>query len=442
MNRKVRKGTRAVIYVRISLDRDNETSTTTQEAECRKFAQGKGWDVAGVFVDAGRSGFKQGTPRPEYDKALAMVVTGQADVFLVWKLDRMTRNLQGFVKAWGQIEQAGGQFASVVESWFDTTETMGKLSLLTVATFAEMESQMKRDRALPWHEYRRGKGLPHGGPTPFGYTRTRNELTVQPEEAQALQEAAAMFVSGSSLQQIADRVNEMTGRNFDRAWVKRTLAKPVVYGYREHEGELFQGNWEPILTDEVWEAVKGINSGRACANPGTAGRHMLSGVATCGRCGGRMGKGVIRQVAQYRCTDCQLSINLEHAERAVSAFLLASVDQQAWESLRTQGKGYNPAVIQALEDEAQELADMQAAGELTMQQFRTMNQAVRARMEAATGQEPLQLPDIKELNEATWGSLSNADKRMTIQTLLESVTVRPMSKGFRGMNRVTCVLSV
>lgn len=441
MNRKVRKGTRAVIYVRISLDRDNETSTTTQEAECRAYAQLKGWDVAGVFVDAGRSGFKEDTPRPEYDKALSMVLTGQADVFLVWKLDRMVRNLKAFFQAWSDMDDAGAQFACVVEQ-FDTTTAVGQLMMLIVASFAEMESQMKRDRALPFHALRRDLGLPHGGPTPFGYTRTPNKLTTNPDEAAALQEAAAMFITGSSLQQIADRVNEMTGRNFDRAWVKRTLAKPVLYGYREHEGELFQGNWEPILTDEVWEAVKGINDGRACVNPGMAGRHLLSGVAVCGRCQGRMGRGVIRKVAQYRCTDCGLSIGAGHAERAVTAFLLASVDQQAWESLRTQGRGYDPAVIRALEGEAESLAEMQAAGELTMQQFRTMNQAVRARMEAATGQEPLQLPDIKELTEETFMGLSMNDKRMTIQTLLESVTVRPMGKGFRGMNRVTCVLSV
>src|SRR4051794_32075589 len=98
---------RAVIYVRISKDRDNETSTTTQRAEAEQYAKRKGWTVVAVEKDEGRSAFKANSKRPGFDRAMNMIETGAAEILIVWRLDRFARGIVSFWDSWRRIDAAG-----------------------------------------------------------------------------------------------------------------------------------------------------------------------------------------------------------------------------------------------------------------------------------------------------------------------------------------------
>ena len=131
-----KRGKRAVLLLRASVNAEDRTTLITQESEAREFAAKEGIEIVAMFVDDGKSGYKPGTHRPGHDAAMAYIQRKQADILLVWKLDRMVRNLMGFAEEWNIINRAGGEFVSVVESWADTTTPQGRLMLMIVAAFA------------------------------------------------------------------------------------------------------------------------------------------------------------------------------------------------------------------------------------------------------------------------------------------------------------------
>src|SRR6185436_1684125 len=199
---------RVGIYVRYSnlAGRNKESITTldTQEAGCRAHCLPRGWEVVKVFTDPGRSAFKKNAPRPEYDEALRMIQSGQIDAIVVWKVDRFTRNVYQFNKDWHDIESAGGHFVSVMDQ-FDTSIPMGRLMLQLVVGFAEMESQMKSERAIPMHAHLKEHGKVGPGPRPYGYERINSKngagaiLKQIPSEARLLQTAANWVLERKSL---------------------------------------------------------------------------------------------------------------------------------------------------------------------------------------------------------------------------------------------------
>lgn len=432
---------RAVILLRASMDADDRTTLVTQEHECNAYASNSLMEVVGTFVDDGRSGYKPGTPRPGFDSAMRMIETGQADVLIVWKLDRMVRNLMRFMETWQRIQKAGGEFVSVVEQ-FDTTTTMGKLMLMIVAAFAEMESEMKRDRAIPFHDMRKREGLPPGGPRPYGYKRTDGALEVIDHEAAVIRGMVANVLAGLSLSIIAESIKSESGSKqvpMTLRGIKRILTSPTTAGLREHNGSYVQGNWEPIIERGEWEQVRTIlnDPGRRTNFSNGRPAYLLSAFITCATCRTTMRTKSHPKGKRYLCRDCNTSLPVATADAHVANMLLDNIDPQAWKQLKEQGHGYRPEVIAALESEAEELADMKIKGELTMSQFRKLNADLAERMAAATNQEPLDLPDVDDLHSA-WatGELSLEEQRTCISTLIKSVTVSPYVAGQSAPERI------
>ena len=423
MSPKSKSPQRAVIVLRASLNAEDRTTLITQESEARDYCDRKGIAVVAVFTDDGRSGYKAGTPRPGRDAAMAMIQRGQADLLIVWKLDRLVRNLVEFVSLWDRIQKAGAQFVSVVEQ-FDTTTTMGKLMLIIVAAFAEMESEMKRDRALPFHKYRAEQGLAPGGPRPFGYDRVDGSLLVNEVESDALRSMAQMVLDGASLSEVVRSLNVLGSRDIPVTMrgAKRMLTSPTVAGLRIHDGKEYPGCWDAILDHDTWDkvcTVLGDPNRRTNFSDGKPA-YLLTGIMRCGTCGGTMLRKQHPAGMRYKCKGCSNGIPMAVADEAVTAFLLDAISPEAWQALKEQGTGYDPAVIAALEAELDMMDEMKASGELSPERYRKQNAAILARMAAATNAEPLDLPEIADL-QSGWDSLSLEDQRAVISTLLESI---------------------
>src|SRR3982750_954761 len=99
---------RVIAYIRISKDRETQTSIETQELEIRRYCDFKGWEVVKVMGDPGKSAYKKGTLRPEYNQAIKMIESGQADAIVVFRLDRFSRSVDEFWTALQAIANAGG----------------------------------------------------------------------------------------------------------------------------------------------------------------------------------------------------------------------------------------------------------------------------------------------------------------------------------------------
>lgn len=413
---------RAVIYTRVSKDRETETSTATQEAEARDLCARRGWEVVTVEVDQGRSAFKADTKRPALERCLKMVDRGAADVLVVWRLDRLHRGLVDFFGTWSRIDQAGGELASVTDD-LDTTRAAGKMMVSLIAGFAEMESEAKSDRALAWHASRRSKALPPIGPRPFGYDRQDSTLVVRPGEADIVRDAAARVLAGESLRSVA-RAHGMTHRG-----LRVVLGSATTSGRREIEGVLVEGTWPAILDARTSDELRELFSDPTRrVGPGNDRRWMLSGLASC-ECGGPLQSKPHAAGPRYACRDCHTSIAAAALDDFVRDAIFAAVDRETWAAARSAGRA--PSIdTEALGSRLQEIAVDYAAGRVDRVVYEAAK-AEQARLIAEAQAEPVELPALDDL-QAGWDDLEVADRMLVVSAFLDGVTLRRGARNQRG----------
>jgi len=172
------------IYARVST---REQSADMQLADLRRFAQARGWKVAGEFVDSGVSGAT--TSRPEFDRMTAALRRREADALLCWRFDRVGRSTMHLLAVLEELRSLGVGFVSVTEG-IDTTTPAGKMVFTFLAAIAEFERGLIRERVSAGVASARERGVRFGRPR-VGFDAAR---------------AVAMRQSGSSIREIARAV--------------------------------------------------------------------------------------------------------------------------------------------------------------------------------------------------------------------------------------------
>ena len=253
--------TRAVIYARLSRDRDgSQTATARQVADCRRYADAKGWSVEAVHEDADLSAYTATVTRPGFEAVLAAVEGGEADVVLSWKLDRLLRRPRDFERLWQLCEGAGAHIATITDG-IDTSQPMaGLLVPRIMSTFAEMEGANLSIRERRKHEETAKAGKRSGGGhRPFGLTRDWSETV--PVEADAIRAAVDSLLDGGTMYRLAADWNGRglttpTGGEWNSQKVRSMLRSPRLAGLREHRGE--------IVGKAVWPATWTLRSMSGC----------------------------------------------------------------------------------------------------------------------------------------------------------------------------------
>ena len=220
---------------------------------------------------------------------------------------------------------------------------------------------------------------------------------------------------------------KLTTRGLRSALLNPTTA--ALRAVRDDDGdvtEYVEGCWSPILERSTWEAVGAILNDPQRRKQSTNGHvHLLSGIMECGNCGQKYGvrkwKQGNRNDYRYTCFNCYSSAYKGTLDDAVKERLLTLVDQKAWKALKEQGRGYDPAVIKAIEAEQVKLAEMFAAGEIpSMEAFKLLNQTLVQRMAQATGAEPLDLPDVDNLAKS-WDTMNVVDQRRVLKVVFSQI---------------------
>ena len=424
--------------VRVSFSREEQTSTASQLESITDYCARHNATLVDHYAEDGVSGFNRKDARPELEKALRRIESGEANGLIVWKLDRLVRDLTHFMEIWNRIDAAGGVFVSVTEA-FDTSTPMGRLMMVIVAAFAEMESDMKRQRMLRWNEYRITGGeaaLPPGGPRPFGYTRNNGSLTVNNDEAAALVQAASMALQGASVTELAAFMQSLSlpDAPVTRAGIKATLTSPTIAGMRALDGDYVRGNWEAILDADEWSAVRArlLDPARTTNRNGGQPLYLLSSFVQCATCETNMHVRPHRDGPRFMCTRCNSSLHVAVTQDFVVSELLANVNREAWQALREQGHGYNPSLVDDIAAERATLNEMKDLGEITITEWRARIQANNARLERAHDAKPVDLPAVDDLHKA-WPSLSLEDQRLVVRALVASVRITPWHRK-RGGN--------
>lgn len=418
---------RAAIYTRISVDRDEETSTTTQRERCEEYAQRQGWEVVGYYEDRGKSAYSGGR-RPNLRRLLDDVDAGLIDTVIVWKLDRWCRSLREFVTLRDRLEAAGCRWASVTDA-FDTATPMGAAMLGVVAVFAELESAIKSERQNEWHRKRVAEGMPPGALPPFGYDDDHKPI---PEEADLIRDAARGILEGDrSIHGVVREWNEAgvptrAGNAWSRRGLTLLLRRPTLAGLRMLDGVAVEGSWPAILDRQTFDRLSTLLNDPKRRNNVGATRKLLSGIVHCAECGSPMGHRGHRAGPRYVCrgtgedlSACgKISIQADIADDYVRDAVVAAV-ADGLPNVET----HDPDLVEHLEGELSILAADYGTGTISREEWQAARQGLERRLSEAMDAAaragaavPLDLAD-------SWESMSTEARRNVVLTLIERIDV-------------------
>lgn len=284
---------RVAIYARLSHaaeDRDDQaTPTDRQVAECLTYAKLKGWDVAGVYRDEGRSGYKD-VHRPEFERMLDDADAGLVDALLCWKLDRLSRNRRHWTRIMDACDH-GLVLASVTES-LDSSTPSGRLVLDLLAMFARLESENISLRTAAAFQAMARAGKPRiAGRRPFG--RMDDRITPEPSEAAEIRALAERVLAGDSLRGLALELNRRGvttgyGKQWTPSTVRRVVTQPGNIGDLVHRGEVAaRGVLPPLMDDGTYAQVVELlaQPGRRTHQGRPRSYILTGGLSRCGHPG-------------------------------------------------------------------------------------------------------------------------------------------------------------
>jgi len=446
MNTHTKGQRRAIGYVRISKQRGEETSTTTQEQAIRAYCTAMAIEVVDVIVEAGRSAFKESrSTRPGMARAMALIEAGAADTFIVWKVDRASRNTEDLLKLVRQLGEHDATFASVTEH-FDTGKPMGKAMLTLVAALAELESGQKSERTTAWHEHRRAIGATPSTRPVRGYHKpSRNVLAIHPSEGPLIREAFERVAAGASVRSTVRWLGG-EGITITPRGLVTCLTSPTIAGLvDQRDGTFGDGAWPALVAPEAWEMVRAYlrDPYRTTNQSGGERRFALVGIATCACGGGSMRGKDHPKGPRLICGRCNTGIPYAATEAFVDDYVLSKLDDATWKALRIQGRvpTADAAAIQARIDKLRAFSDDEAAwGESEVEAFRVMIAELEGQLAASEGVAVV-LPLVESVRES-WSALTVNQRRLVYLAAVRSLVIGPATVGARAVDHSRIALDL
>jgi site-specific DNA recombinase len=269
------KPIRCAIYTRVStdlgLEQDfNSLDNQREAAEAYIKSQAhEGWRcLPAQYNDGGFSGAT--LERPALQKLLNDVRARLIDVVVVYKVDRITRSLADFAKLVELFDQHEVSFVSVTQA-FNTTTSMGRLTLNVLLSFAQFEREVTAERIRDKIAASKRKGMRMGGPVPLGYDVANKRLVINPEEADRVRLIFRKYLEFESLtrlhvhltnRRIRTKKTQLSdghvrgGIPFTKGSLAYLLKNRVYIGEVVHKGQHYPGEHEPILDKALFEAVQ------------------------------------------------------------------------------------------------------------------------------------------------------------------------------------------
>lgn len=258
---------RCAIYTRKSSEEglDMEfNSLDAQREACEAYVasqRAEGWAAVRERYDDG--GFSGGSlERPALQQLLADVQDGLVDVIVVYKIDRLSRSLMDFAKLVDVFDRNSVTFVSVTQT-FNTTTSMGRLTLNILLSFAQFEREVIGERIRDKFAASRKRGMWMGGFVPTGYDVVDRKLVINEAEAATVRHIFQRFVEVGSAtlltrELVAQGVVSKRGRLIDKGFLYKLLRNRVYIGEAVHKGTSYPGEHEAIVTRELWDKVDAI----------------------------------------------------------------------------------------------------------------------------------------------------------------------------------------
>ncbi len=309
-----RPSLRCAIYTRKSSEEglgQEFNSLDAQREACAAYVASQkheGWRLAPERYDDG--GLSGGTlDRPALQRLLGDIDTGRVQMVVVYKIDRLTRSLADFAKLVERLERAGCSFVSVTQA-FNTSSSMGRLTLNVLLSFAQFEREVTAERIRDKIAASKRKGLWMGGLPPLGYDApassgsepstqsTPRRLVVNPAEAEVVRALFGLYDQMGCLRDVEREADQLGlrskprsfasgrtsgGQPFSRGQIHHLLTNPVYRGLIRHKALLHPGLHEPLVDEALWARVQAKlqdGSSRPRSRPREMGKAALQASGT------------------------------------------------------------------------------------------------------------------------------------------------------------------
>lgn len=268
---------RCAIYTRKSTEEGLDQAFNSLDAQreaCAAYVlsqAGEGWvGLPQLYDDGGYSGGSM--ERPALQRLLEDIGNGHVDVVVVYKIDRLTRSLADFARIVERFEARGTSFVSVTQA-FNTTTSMGRLTLNVLLSFAQFEREVGAERVRDKIAASRKKGIYMGGTPPLGYDPRDGKLVINEAEAETVRFMFRRYLELKSVGQLRQELEDRGSTTKDRItgsgrrvggnrWhvgpVRFTLRNPVYVGEARHKENLYPGEHEAIIDRETFDAVQAL----------------------------------------------------------------------------------------------------------------------------------------------------------------------------------------
>jgi site-specific DNA recombinase len=295
---------RCAIYTRKSTEEGLEqdfNSLHAQREACDAYIasqRSEGWTMIQTAYDDG--GFSGGSmARPALSRLLADIALGKIDVVVVYKVDRLTRSLADFAKIVEILDRQQVSFVSITQS-FNTTSSMGRLTLNVLLSFAQFEREVTAERIRDKIAASKAKGMWMGGTRPMGYRPENRRLVIVPEEAATVRHIFARFAVLRSADRLVEELdrdaiysavrisktgNRSGGVKLRRGQIYCVLSNPVYRGLVRHKKLVHPGEHEPIIDQAAWDetqAILALGKGRLGRPRNTQHASVLAGLIVDG----------------------------------------------------------------------------------------------------------------------------------------------------------------
>ena len=266
---------RCAIYTRKSSEEGLEqdfNSLQAQREACEAYIRSQrheGWRlIEAAYDDGGISGATM--ERPGLQRLLAEIGSNRVDTVVVYKVDRLTRSLADFAKMVELFDAHGVSFVAVTQQ-FNTTTSMGRLTLNVLLSFAQFEREVTGERIRDKIAASKKKGMWMGGNVPLGYDARDRKLLINPGEAGTVRRIFQRYVALGSVRRLKEELDRdgikskpragkrgqpCSGRPFSRGALYQLLSNPLYVGEIRHKGVCHPGQHEPILDRKLWERAQ------------------------------------------------------------------------------------------------------------------------------------------------------------------------------------------
>jgi site-specific DNA recombinase len=353
------KKIRCAVYTRKSSEEGLEmefNSLDAQRESCEAYIASQrpeGWlPVHDRYDDGGFSGGN--LERPALKRLLADIEAKRVDVVVVYKIDRLSRSLMDFSKLVEVFDRNAVTFVSVTQS-FNTTTSMGRLTLNILLSFAQFEREVIGERIRDKFAASRKKGMWMGGVPPLGYDVINRKLVINEKEADLVRHIFARFLKVGSATLLVKELNEAGQRTkswvtqdgkaregipFNKNFLYKMLGNRVYLGEAVHKGVSNPGEHTPIIDQAIWDKLRSVMADNAPRKRANAVRSQtpapLKGLIHCSHCSRAMTPTSTRKKGRlYRYYTCMQAINSGHETCPVRSVAAGEIEAAVVNQVRS-----------------------------------------------------------------------------------------------------------